>query len=113
MTRVRQEQESVFGVFDCPDGSQVQPRRSRSTTPLQALNLLNSPFTSQLSRLFAVRLQALSADRATQVRSAFELCANRPPREEELRASLDFIAQEGLEQFCRAMLNWNEFLFVP
>ena len=35
MTKVRQEQESVFGVFDCPDASQSVPKRSRSTTPLQ------------------------------------------------------------------------------
>ncbi|MCA9267351.1 MAG: DUF1553 domain-containing protein, partial [Planctomycetales bacterium] len=42
MTKVRQEQESVFGAFDCPDASQVAPKRSRSTTPLQAFNLFNS-----------------------------------------------------------------------
>ncbi|MEZ6135449.1 MAG: DUF1553 domain-containing protein [Pirellulaceae bacterium] len=39
MTKVRQEREQVFGAFDCPDASMVVPG-SRSTTPLQALNLL-------------------------------------------------------------------------
>ncbi|MGB0644027.1 MAG: DUF1549 domain-containing protein, partial [Akkermansiaceae bacterium] len=39
--KIRQEQDAVFGSFDCPDGNQVIPTRSRSTTPLQALNLFN------------------------------------------------------------------------
>jgi hypothetical protein len=39
---VRQRPDGVFGVFDCPDGGQIAPKRTRSTTPLQALNLLNS-----------------------------------------------------------------------
>ncbi|MEX1224711.1 MAG: DUF1553 domain-containing protein, partial [Pirellulales bacterium] len=45
--KIRMEQDAVFGAFDCPDGGQVTPKRSRSTTALQALNLLNSPFLLQ------------------------------------------------------------------
>jgi hypothetical protein len=56
-TRVRLEREAVFGVFDCPDAATSVPRRSRSTTPLQALNLFNSNFILQQSELFAQRLQ--------------------------------------------------------
>lgn len=56
MTRVRQEQESVFGIFDCPDGASSVPVRSRSTTPLQALNLFNSRFMMQQAELFSERL---------------------------------------------------------
>ena len=41
-TVVRQRPDGVFGAFDCPDGGQIAPKRTRSTTPLQALNLLNS-----------------------------------------------------------------------
>ena len=57
MTKVRQELDSVFGLFDCPDGNQVMPKRSRSTTPLQALNLFNSTFVLQQ----AVRLDPIRA----------------------------------------------------
>ena len=53
----RMEQDETFGIFDCPDGAQRQPRRTTSTTPLQALNLLNSPFMMQQADLFAKRLQ--------------------------------------------------------
>ena len=43
MNRIRQEQDAIFGAFDCPDGNQVMPDRPESTTPIQALNLFNSP----------------------------------------------------------------------
>ncbi|MBT5847486.1 MAG: DUF1549 domain-containing protein, partial [Verrucomicrobiales bacterium] len=35
-TKFRQEQDDVFGAFDCPDGNQSVPRRGRYTTPMQA-----------------------------------------------------------------------------
>src|SRR5204862_4199642 len=57
MTKVRMQQDSTFGAFDCPDGGQIAPKRMRSTTPLQALNLSNSAFILQQSTFFAARLQ--------------------------------------------------------
>ena len=53
MTKVRMAQDSTFGAFDCPDAGQSQPKRSRSTTPLQALNLCNSTFVNQQAQLLA------------------------------------------------------------
>ena len=114
MTKVRNEKESTFGVFDCPDASQVAPRRSLSTTPLQALNLLNSEFVLQQSELFAARLMKDSGESpAAQVRRAYELCNGRAASDDDVRLATTFIGSQGLGQFCRAMLNSNEFLFVP
>ncbi len=114
MTKVRQEKDSVFGAFDCPDASQVVPKRSRSTTPLQALNLLNSRFVNQQAARLAKRLQSeAGADVNSQTRLAFQLCFGRDAMVGELNDARAFIAAEGLEQFARAMLNANEFVFVP
>lgn len=114
MTKVRQEQESVFGSFDCPDASQVAPKRSRSTTPLQALNLLNSSFVIEQAGFFSARLNKEAAESTEdKVRIAFELCFGRTPTQQEEADSTAFIKQAGLTQFCRAMLNANEFVFVP
>ncbi len=113
MTKVRQEREQVFGAFDCPDASMVVPKRSRSTTPLQALNLLNSRFIMQQADLFAKRLQADSETIPEQITRAWELCFQRPPTDEELADSAVFIKQEGIQQFTRAILNANEFVFIP
>jgi len=107
----RMQQDAVFGAFDCPDGGQITPRRFSSTTPLQALNLLNSSFVLQQAEHFATRLR--NAQKVTdQVRMTFALAFAREPASEELRASVQFIEAQGLEAFARAILNANEFLYI-
>lgn len=113
MTKVRQEREHVFGAFDCPDASMVVPKRSRSTTPLQALNLLNSGFIMQQADLFATRLEREGATVSDRIKRAWLLCFQRPATAEEIEDSKAFIQQEGLQQFARAMLNANELVFIP
>ncbi len=113
MTKVRQERDAVFGVFDCPDYSQVVPKRSRSTTPLQALNLLNSNFVMQQADLFIERLNHDAPSPHERVRLAYELCFSRPPNAEEVKEAIAFIDEIGWQQFARAMLNSNEFVFIP
>ncbi|MCH2179266.1 MAG: DUF1553 domain-containing protein [Mariniblastus sp.] len=113
MTKIRQEQDAVFGVFDCPDGGQTIPKRNRSTTALQALNLLNSKFMLEQASFLKGRLERESgASVERQVRHAFELAFLRRPTEEELEDSIDLINNHGLAAFCRALLNANEFLFL-
>ena len=112
MTKVRQEKDSVFGAFDCPDASQIISRRSRSTTPLQSLNLLNSTFTLQQAELFSNRLKRSSAYLNEQVRHAYEVVFSRPPSESEQKDATTFISKYGLSAFCRAVFNSNEFLFI-
>ena len=112
--KVRMEQDGIFGAFDCPDGSLVAPKRSMSTTPLQALNLFNSDFILQQAEIFAARLRNEAGDDArAQVRTAWQLAFNRAPAPGELEAATGFARAEGLPALCRAVLNANEFLFIP
>ncbi len=113
MTKVRQERDAVFGVFDCPDYSQVVPKRSRSTTPLQALNLLNSNFVMQQADFFVGRLNREAKSPNERVLLAYELCFSRPASTEEIDDAIAFIDQTSWQQFARAMLNSNEFVFIP
>jgi hypothetical protein len=113
MTKIRQEREQVFGAFDCPDASMVVPKRSRSTTPLQALNLLNSPFVMQQAELFAKRLEDETETETACIDRAWQLCFQRPADEAERAKAAAFIQAEGLVQFARALLNANEFVFIP
>ncbi len=113
MTKVRQEKDSTFGVFDCPDGSQVAPQRSRSTTPLQALNLLNSRFVLQQAEFLASRLEHEQETSEAKVNEAYALCFGRSASPSELLEAQEFIAQFGLVEFSRALLNANEFIFIP
>jgi mono/diheme cytochrome c family protein len=113
MTKVRQERDSVFGTFDCPDASQTVPARSRSTTPLQAMGMFNSTFVLQQANLLSKRLQAEADTDVARVNRAWQLCFQRPPDATELAASVAFIKAKGLVQFCRAILNTNELAFIP
>jgi len=113
-TKVRMAQDSTFGAFDCPDAGQSSPKRSRSTTPLQALNLFNSGFVTQQAGLFAARLQREAGDDVPgQVRRGFQLAFNREPDAEESRVCETLAREHGLPTFCRVLLNSNEFLFIP
>jgi hypothetical protein len=111
--RIRQTTDSVFSSFDCPDGGQVMPKRSRSNTPLQALNLFNSTFVLQQADITAERLtKEAGTDPLAQVKRAFHLFYGRSPDDHETTISAALIKKEGLKAFCRAMYNSSEFLFV-
>ena len=114
MIKVRQEHESVFGAFDCPDASQVISKRSRSTTPIQALNLFNSAFVLQVAGLLQKRLELEAGPKNTdRIRLAFELCFGRKPEPGEAKESQSLVSKHGLHALCRALFNSNEFVFIP
>lgn len=112
MIRVRREVESVFGIFDCPEGNQGTPKRTRSTTPLQALNLFNSEFVTQQAEFLAERLNSAGKDRSAIAVESYQLCFGRKPTSREAGLALEMIEQVGLIQYCRVLLNSNEFVFI-
>ena len=89
----------------------ISGKRTSSTTPLQALNLLNSSFALQQAEFLAERLRKDAGEKAdTQVCRAFALMFNRAPSPDEIADSTALIAQHGLAAFCRALFNTNEFI---
>jgi hypothetical protein len=100
--------------FDCPDSSFSAPRRSSTTTPLQALTLLNHRFSVDMANDFAERLkQETGADRTeAQVRRAFALAYSREPVADEMHAAVALIGKHGLRAFCRTVLNSNEMIYI-
>lgn len=114
MRKVREEQVPVFGVFDCPDGTRSVPKRSRSTTPIQALNLFNDEFILAQSQQLAERLKReVGTTPLDQVSRAFQLAYGRQPDRVESEACVKHIETHGLATLCRVLFNSNEFLFMP
>ena len=96
-----------------PDAGQAAPRRAASTTPLQALNLMNSPFVVQQAGFFAQRVaQEAGGDPAAQARRAFALAFGRPPTDGEGTEAVALVRQHGLVSLCRALFNASEFIYV-
>lgn len=72
-----------FATFDGADGNSCLVQRDRSTTPLQALALLNDPAMEECARRLGTRLQAATLDESARLSLAFELCLSRQPEMEE------------------------------
>ena len=112
--RMRRVDDGIFTAFDFPDCGQVRAKRPVSTTPLQALNLLNSPFVIEQTQFIAQRALVLAEnDQKAAVKNCFELILGRLPDGEELTVCLQIIEQGDLSLVCRALLNSNEFAFLP
>ena len=112
-TRIRQEQDAIFGAFDCPDGNQVISNRSRSNTPIQALNLFNSNFILQQSEILASRLQRDFPDSLKQqIDQAFLALHGKRPDEHEMQISKALVQSDGHASLCRALYNSSRFIFI-
>ncbi len=112
-TWVRSGRNPFLEVLDCPDPSTKTPRRAVTTTPLQALSLLNNSFMLRMSeRLAETQRQSSSSVSDHDVARMVERVLGRKASElesEELRA---FATQHGLPTLARVLFNSNEFLYV-
>ena len=99
--------------FDQPDCTFSAPKRSETTTPLQALTMLNHKFTLDMAESMAKRLRRdASDDEVEQISWAFQLCFGRRPTTEEAAACVDLVDEHGLSALCRVLLNTSELIYV-
>jgi hypothetical protein len=106
----------LLTAFDQPDDITSCPVRPISTHPLQSLSLFNSDFMKEQSRVFAERLgkECKTGRRVCEVREAWKLALSRVPSVAEQRLATKFFAGGGsLAEMCLALLNRNEFVYVP
>jgi cytochrome c553 len=96
--------------FDLPDNASAAPSRISTTSPLQALTLLNHSFTLDMADALTRRLKREAP--GSDIHRAFALAFQRSPTPEEEQAAKKLIAANGWRAFCRALLNANELLFV-
>jgi hypothetical protein len=105
--------QPLLNAFDCPDSSVSTPVRSATTTPLNALTLLNSNFTFTMAGHLGTRLaKDAGNDSARQIDRLFLLTAGRSPTDGERTACLAMAAKHGLPAVCRVVLNTNAFLTI-
>lgn len=124
----------LLKAFDLPDMHESCARRAETTIAPQALMLLNSGLVLEAATALADRVEreCASADAAAQVRKAYSIAFNRPPEGDERELAVAFLRQQrellerdsrsrssklspekrALIDFCHALLNANEFLYV-
>jgi hypothetical protein len=99
-------------ALDCPDASQLTPKRNVSLTALQALATLNDKFVVRQSEHLAELLRKEKGKLDGQIDLAYRRMFGRSPRENERQAVKKYAQQHGLANACRFLFNTNEFLFV-
>ncbi|MBI3209555.1 MAG: DUF1553 domain-containing protein [Candidatus Solibacter usitatus] len=111
---VRGGERIMMDNFDCPDPSVATPQRAASNTPVQALTLLNNEFVVRQAGLLAARLdREAPASAKDRVSLAYRLLYGREPDSRELQRDLRFLSQQPAGAWSRALLNSNEFVYVP
>ncbi len=105
---------ALLDTLDCPDPSTAAPRRSVTTTPLQALSLLNSPFVLRMSDAFATRVETrFPQDARSQIEWMFQLVYSRAPAAEEFEGARRLLDKHGVAALARALFNSSEFVIAP
>src|SRR5690606_13732811 len=88
-TRSRFELDRMLSLFEFPDPSIRSARRVETTTPLQKMFVLNSPFMVRQAERLAERAQsAAGEDAPAMIQRLYQLLYSRPPVDEELQLGL-------------------------
>lgn len=118
-----------LALFDGAEPNASTPERPISTTPIQALFMMNDPFVHDQAGKLSTRLLAEAKDEPARIDRGYRLCFGRPPSAEDLAGAKAFLntARAALTEsgtpaadleraswasFVRALLSSNEFLFV-
>jgi hypothetical protein len=111
----------LLETLDCPDPTVKTPRRSVTTTPLQALGLMNNSFVLRQASKLATRVERetpageiRNAEQSLewQLIRAYRLTLGRAPRPAELTAMSQLARDHGLPTACWTLLNATEFMYV-
>ncbi len=109
---VRSQLQPLMNCLDCADPSIQVGKRNESATPLQSLAMLNDGLVLAMSKHFAQRLSLHGQTAADCVDFGFWEAIGRAPTARERAAMIEFVDQNGLENFARVLFNLNEFVFV-
>ncbi|MEJ7606983.1 MAG: DUF1553 domain-containing protein [Bryobacteraceae bacterium] len=101
----------MMAAFDALPFAESCDRRSSTTTPIQALSMMNGNLMQEEADQLARRIEReVGANRGAQVDRAFNLLLSRDPTAAE-RARFE-ASEVPLAGLGRVLLNSNEFLYV-
>jgi hypothetical protein len=118
----RRDLHAMQRLLDFPDPTTHIPARDVTTTPLQQLFVLNSPFMLEQAAALAAQAQAAApGNLRDQVRHAYQALFGRDPSEKQLHLAEAFFAEstsdparlaDQWKQYAQALLSGNELAFV-
>lgn len=125
----RIKKQPFLEVFDGADPNATTGLRPISTTPLQALFMMNDGFAHEQAEKFAVRIGMAYSTEAGRINYAHQLAFGRPATSEEVKMGrgylkacraalketkvpLDEQPRAALASYARVLFSSNEFVFV-
>lgn len=113
----RHELATTLANFDFPDPTIHSAGRSVTTTPLQQLFVLNSPFVRNAATALAAELLEKYSTTAARVDALHERLFTRPSTDEDRQMALDFLGtelhdSERWTRYVHALLASNELQYV-
>ncbi|MDA1276248.1 MAG: DUF1553 domain-containing protein [Verrucomicrobia bacterium] len=110
---VNSGKDPLLDAFDAPDPSIKTPNRNATTTPLQSLGLMNSPFVLRQAGWFAERMRTDARGQMPRaIKLAYRNALGRFPTAEEFERAAALSQEAGFETLCWALFNATEFVYV-
>ena len=106
----------MLEAFDQPDAINSCAARGVSTFAPQALILMNGPFARTQAKAMAESVRAGANSDVAAVWAVFRRAFGREPTKAEVTLVTEFLAANGHDafaDFCLAVLNASEFVYVP
>jgi len=105
----------MLAAFDQPDAMSSCPVRPVSTHALRALSLFNSDFMHEQAGRFAARLEReCGSDESCALRRAYKVALSLAPSSAEVAMGREFLHSGGtLPDFCLALVNRHDFVYIP
>ncbi len=125
----RIQRHPYLAIFDGADPSTSTATRMTTTTPIQALYLMNAPLIHEQSQRFAQRICDSTSAIDERVELAYQMALSRPPQAEELEAARSFVVSattlladagipaqqqesEAWQAWVRTLFRLNEFVYL-
>ena len=123
----RNRRHPYLALFDAADPNQSIASRQPTTTPTQALYLMNSPFVQEVSEGLARRVISVSGDDRAKTRWAFETTHGQIPDDAAVGDAISFVSAyrekiagdtavnndiAAWSALARVLLTSNGFLYV-
>jgi hypothetical protein len=93
---LRNSRDSLVEAFDPPDAYTSTPQRNVTTSPSQALQLINGQYTLQRARALAERVaHSRPNDEAAEINAAYRFVLGRGPSVAERTAAVSFLTEQA------------------
>ncbi len=125
----RIRKQPYLDIFDGADTNAPTGARPLSTTPIQALFLMNNALAHKEAARLAERLETAFSENGARIDQAYQMIFGRPATADEIRTDEEYLSQisEALKEtevpadeqpraafasLARVLMSSNEFLFI-